>query len=140
MLKLVRWMRAKAQCRAGMTVLEVLFSFAILALVSLMAIKLVVGSQQLTLDTQLKLLATGAARSVMELVRTTPLEDVPSITTSTYLPADLPNASITVTTSPVSLTGVDIATVTIRVSWTGSQNRSRTFDLTTTKTRYGRVE
>lgn len=140
MRKAFRWIQSKIRCQAGMSMLEVLISFAVLALVSLTAVKLGVDSQRLTQDTQLKLLATGAARSVMEVVRTTPLTDVPSISTASYIPTDLPGASIAITTSPSNLTGVDIATITIRVSWIGSQNRTRTMDVTTMKTRYGRVE
>jgi len=140
MFKGVCWIKSKIRGQAGMTMLEILISFAVLALVSLTAIKLSINSQQLTQDTQLKLLATGAGRSVMELVRSTPLTDVPSIITTPYIPADLPGATIALTTSPGNLAGVDIATITIRVSWTGSQGRPRTMDLTTLKTRYGRVE
>lgn len=123
-----------------MTLLEVLFSFAILTLVALTAVKLSVVSHQLTQDTQLKLLAMGAARSVMENVRMTPLTDVPNISTSTYVPTDLPGGALSITTSPSNLSGVDIATITVRASWTGSRGRARTFDLTTVKTRYGKVE
>lgn len=140
MVKIIDWLKSKWRCRAGMTMLEILISFGILAIVSLSGIRLVTGSQMLTQDTQLKLLAVGAARSVMEVVRTTPLTDVPSVSTVAYVPADLPSAAIAISTSPVSLTGVDIATITIRVTWRGSQNRVRTLDLTTIKTRYGRVE
>jgi type II secretory pathway pseudopilin PulG len=139
-----RWLCAQFKSQSGMTMLEVLFSFAILALVSLNAVKLSLSAQQMTQDTQLKLLAVGAARSVMEVVRTTPLDtldDNPSpITASSYVPADLPSGAIAITTSPASLTGVDVATITVRVTWTGSKNRSRTLDLTTIKTRYGKVE
>ena len=137
----IKWIRVQIGNQSGMTMLEILFSFGILALVSLTAVKLTVGSQMQTQDTQLKLLALGAGRSVMENVRMTPLADVPSITTSTYIPSDLPGASIAITSSPSgSLTGVDIATITVRVSYTGSMGRSRTVDLTTVKTRYGKIE
>ncbi len=140
MFRFVAYIKSKVECQRGISLLEILFSFAVLVLIGLTSIKLSVDSQQLTQDTQLKLLAMGAARSVMENVRMTPLTDVPSISTSSYIPTDLPGGAISITTSPSPPTGVDIATVTIRVSWTGSKGRSRTFDLTTMKTRYGKIE
>lgn len=140
MLAFKHWMKLKVRCSRGMTMLEVLFSFAILAVVSLTGVRLVTTSQMLTQDTQLKLIALGAARSVMEVVRTTPLADVSAISTSGYIPTDLPNATIAISTSPANLSAADIGTITIRVTWRGSQNRTRTLDITTVKTRYGRVE
>ncbi len=125
----------------GMTLLEVLFSFGLLAIFSLTSLKLIAMSQQLTIDTQSKLIAIGAARSVMEMVKTNPLSEVDTLSTTAYVPADLPSASIQILTSPsgASLDAAAIATVTVVVSWTGSKGRSLSTSLSILKSAYDYV-
>lgn len=125
----------------GMTLIEVLFSFGLLAIFSLTSLKLITMSQQLTTDTQSKLLAVGAARSVMEQVKTMPLSEVDTVSTAVYLPADLPDGSISILTSPsgAGLDSAEIATVTVLVQWTGSKGRALSVDLSTIKSAYDYV-
>ena len=141
MLSFNRFILGKARCQRGMTIIEILFSFGILALFALTSLKLIAMSQQVTIDTQSKIIAMGAARSVMEKVKTTPLSDVDVIVTSSYLPSDLSGGSISILTSPsgVGLDTATIGTITVRVSWTGSRGRAQSFDLTTLKSSYDHV-
>ncbi len=129
------------QNQKGMSLVEVLFSFGILSVFALTSLKLIAMSQQLTVDTQSKLIAIGAARSVMEMVKTNPLSEVDTLSTASYLPADLPGASISILTSP-SGAGLDtatIATVTVVVSWTGSKGRALSSSLSVLKSAYDYV-
>lgn len=125
----------------GMTLIEVLFSFGLLSIFALTSLKLIAMSQQLTVDTQSKLIAIGAARSVMEMVKTNPLSEVDTLSTASYLPADLPNGSISIVTSPsgASLDAATIATVTVAVSWTGSKGRTLSTSLSVLKSAYDYV-
>lgn len=125
----------------GMTLVEVLFSFALLAVFSLTSLKLITMSQQLTTDTQSKLIALGAARSVVELIKTSPLSEVDTLSVSSYIPADLPNGAIQIVTSPsgANLDIAEIATVTVVASWIGSKGRPLSTSLTILKSAYDHV-
>lgn len=125
----------------GMSLIEVLFSFGLLSIFALTSLKLIAMSQQLTVDTQSKLIAIGAARSVMEMVKTNPLSEVDTLSTASYLPADLPSGSISIVTSPsgAALDAATIATVTVAVSWTGSKGRTLSTSLSVLKSAYDYV-
>jgi len=124
-----------------MTLVEVLFSFGLLAVFALTSLRLITMAQQLTVDTQSKLIAIGAARSVMEMIKTNPLSEVDTLSTSGYLPADLPGGSIQIITSPsgAALDTAEIATVTVAVSWVGSKGRTLSTSLSILKSAYDYV-
>ncbi len=60
MLRLRFFIQKLIRCQAGLSLIEVLFSFGILSLICLSSAKLAVEAQQLTQDTQLKLLALAS--------------------------------------------------------------------------------
>lgn len=127
--------------QAGMTLIEVVFSFAILAVFALTSLKLIAMSQQLSTDSQSKLIAVGAVRSVVEVIKTVPLSEVDTVSTAGYIPADLPGGSIQIITSPsgVNLDSAEIATVTVVASWVGAKGRSLSTSLTILKSSYDYV-
>jgi Tfp pilus assembly protein PilV len=141
MLNYLKIIRVTGKNQQGMTLIEVLFSFGLLAIFALTSLRLITMSQQLTVDTQSKLIAIGAARSVMEMIKTNPLSEVDTLSTSGYLPADLPGGSIQIVTSPsgAALDTAEIATVTVAVSWVGSKGRALSTSLSILKSAYDYV-
>ncbi len=118
--------------------MEILTSIGVLALLMGSSVGVMVAARQYSEESRGRLHAMDAARTVLEVVKETPLSQVGSLTLSSYVPAGLKNGSIAITTS--SATGnlsVDaIATVTATVTWTGPRNATRTFALTTMKSKY----
>ena len=141
MLNYLKIIRVTGKNQQGMTLIEVLFSFGLLAIFALTSLRLITMSQQLTVDTQSKLIAIGAARSVMEMIKTNPLSEVDTLSTSGYLPADLPGGSIQIVTSPsgAALDTAEIAAVTVAVSWVGSKGRALSTSLSILKSAYDYV-
>ncbi len=120
----------------GMSLVEVLFSFGLFALVALATFYVLVTAHQLSEDARQKLWAMNAARSTLEAIKDTTLTSVPTIPTAALVPPELRNGTITIVTNPTNLSGVQFATVTVRVQWTGSRNRQRLLQISTMKSRY----
>ena len=122
----------------GLTLIELLFSLGIFAVVFLTSMYVLLISQKVSEESRGRLLAMNTARSVLETVKSTSLANVPNINVASFVPSGLPGGAITITTS--SATGnlnVDpIATVTINVSWKGPKNMTKNLQLTTMRSRY----
>lgn len=78
----------------------------------------------------------NAARSTLEEIKDTTLSGVANIQTAGFIPADLPNGAITITTNPANVSAVTIATVTVTVTWTGPRNRPMTLEITTMRSAF----
>ncbi len=128
----------KIKGNKGFTLIEILVSIGILAILMGTSVAVLIGARQLSEDSRGRFLAMDAGRSVLETVKGTPLTQLGTIAPAGFVPAELKNGSIVITTS--SATGnlaVDpIATVTVTVTWTGPQNRTRTLQLTTMRSKY----
>ena len=120
----------------GLTLIELMASFFILTVVLGMSLYLLLNAHAMSKEARNRLLALNAARSVLEAIKTTSLTSVPAINTATYLPNNLPSGTMTITTNPVNLNGVSVATVTVTVGWRGSKNMTRSLTVTTMRSRY----
>lgn len=120
----------------GFTLLELLMSIGIMVLVLLGSFSILIEANQMTQQARYRLLAANAARSVLETVKDTPLNQVPNMNTVTFRPADLPNANIVITTNPANLAGVTLATVTVRVTWTAPKGLTGNFEVSTMRSRF----
>lgn len=120
----------------GFTLVEVMFSVAILGLVLLSAFHALTFAHQMSQESRYRLIATNTARSVLETIKDTPLGLVDTIDTSTLIPADLPNAGITITTNPANLTGAQLATVTVSITWTNPKGLPGVLEFTTMRSRF----
>lgn len=120
----------------GVTLLEMLFSFAILGLAVIATAGLLIHSKHLSEDSRFRLVALNAARSTLEAVKETPLQGIPAININALIPADLPNGTITLTANPVVTAATQISTITITVGWNGSKNRARQLEITTMRSRF----
>lgn len=124
------------QGQKGLTLLELMLSFALLALVVLSAYYVLISALQMSEEARYRLLALNAARSTLEAVKDTPLQNISSITTDDFVPADLPNGTITILTNPNPVGNAVLATVTVRVGYTGAKNMPRQLEITTMRSRF----
>ncbi len=122
--------------RKGMTLVEVLAALTILLPTLLSAFYVLVVAQTMSQESRDRLLALNAARSTLETIKDTALTSVPNINTASFIPANLKNGAITITTNPANLGGQSLATVTITVNWLGPKNRARSLQVTTMRSRY----
>ena len=120
----------------GLTLIELMVSFFFLALIVLSSIYVLTAAHQMSEESRGRLLALNAARSTLEAVKQTTLTAVPAINTAPFVPAELRNGAIAIATNPVNLAGVQIATVTVTVSWNGPRNRPLTLQVTTMRSRF----
>jgi len=102
----------------GFTLIEVMFSLAILSFVLLSSFAALTNAHQMSQESRYRLIAANTARSVLETVKNTPLGLVGAINTNNFLPADLPAAAIVITTNPANLNGAQLATATVTITWT----------------------
>lgn len=126
-------MRSK---QGGFTLIELMFSVAILSFVLLSSFAALTEAHQMSQESRYRLIAANTARSVLERVKDTPLALVTAINTNALLPADLPNAAIAITTNPANLTGVQLATVTVSITWTNPKGRPGVLEVTTMRSRF----
>ncbi len=122
--------------RKGMTLVEVLAALTILLPTLLAALYVLVVAQNMSQESRDRLLALNAARSTLETIKDTALTSVPNINTTSFIPANLKNGAISITTNPTNLGGQTLATVTITVNWLGPKNRARSLQVTTMRSRY----
>ncbi len=120
----------------GVTLIEFMFSIAILAIVVLSSFFILSSAKQMSENSRYRLMALNTARSTLEQIKNTPLANVGAIVTSSFVPAALPSGAVTITTNPAILTSSTIATVTVTVSWRGPRNRQESLQLTTMRSRY----
>lgn len=122
--------------KGGMTLTEILISLGIVLPALLIAISVLATAQHLSNESRERLLALNAARTTLETIKDTPLQNVPNINPAASVPAGLRNGAITIVTNPVNLNGVQVATVTVTVTWTGSRNFQRSLQISTMRSRY----
>ncbi len=120
----------------GMTLIELILSAAVMAIVLLSGLFALDESHRLASEARYKLLAMNAARSTLETVKNTALVNVPAINTAGLVPADLPGGGITITTNPANLVGATVATVTVTVNWTGTKGIPKNLQVTTMRSIY----
>ena len=124
-------------CRSGLTLVEIMLSFAILVPVLLISLFALTYAQQACFDCGLTLQAANAARSTLEAVKDTPLTQVPLINTNALVPANLPNGAVAIATNPAVIDATtQFAVVTITVSWRETGNRQRSLQVTTIRSRF----
>lgn len=124
------------QRETGLALIEVMIALGLLLLVLGTALGVLVVSNEMSEESRERLLALNTARSTLEIIKDTPLPNVPTIPTASLVPAELRNGTINITTNPTSLVGVQVATVTVTVSWISRRNRVRTLQITTMRSRF----
>ncbi len=120
----------------GFTLIELALSLFILTLIAVSSAFVLISTRQLSEGSRGKLLASNAAHSALETIKNTALASVSGINTSSFIPASLPSGAMTITTNPVDVTGQQIATVTVAVTWRGPKNRLETLEVTTMRSRF----
>lgn len=120
----------------GFTLIELMFSTAIFGLVVLLSFKLLTTAHQMSQESRYRLIAANSIRSILEEVKDTPLELVTSIDTGVYIPTDLPNGAVQILTNPANLSGAELATVTVRMTWTNPKGLPGVLEITTMRSEF----
>lgn len=120
----------------GVLLLELLFAFCILGFVVISSGGLLIKTAQMSEDNKGRLLALQTAQSVLETIKDTALTGVATIPTTDLIPAGLNQGAVTIQTNPANVTGEDVATVTVTVSWRGANNRPQQLQVSTMKSRF----
>jgi type II secretory pathway pseudopilin PulG len=120
----------------GALLLELLFAFFILGFVVVSAGGLLIKTAQMSEDNKGRLLALQTAQSVLETIKDTALTGITTIPTTDLLPAGLNQGAVTIQTNPINVAGIDVATVTVTVSWRGANNRQQQLQISTMKSRF----
>ncbi len=128
--------RKREKSERGFTLIELLFSVTVLAVILLSCVFTLQEAQNLSTDARQRLLAMNAARSALETIKNTALVNVPAINTAPLIPADLPAGAMVIATNPANLAVVNVATVTITVSWRGPKNIPKNLQVTTMRSIY----
>ena len=120
----------------GTTLIEMLIALVVLVVAAgAMAMSISVAQSQAE-EARGRLLALQAARSVIENIKDTAVDNLLTIDTSTYLPQGLADAAIDLATNPAAPAGQDLVTATVTVSWTGPRGRAMSLRLSTMRSRY----
>jgi len=127
---------SKLRSQKGVMLFELMMSLGLLMLVILMAFYILTAAHQLSEESRGRLLALNAAASVLEVVKETPISSVPAINVNNYIPVDLTNGNIVITTNPGNVAAVQIATVTVTVTWIGPKNRAMNLQMSTMKSQF----
>jgi Tfp pilus assembly protein PilX len=120
----------------GVLLLELLFAFCILGFIVISAGGLLIKTAQMSEDNKGRLLALQTAQSALETIKDTALTNIANIPATISIPAGLRHGAVTIQTNPANVTGVDVATVTVTVSWQGANNRSQQLQVSTMKSRF----
>lgn len=126
----------KRRDKRGFLLLELLLAFFILSFVVICAGGLLIKTSHMLEDNKGRLLALEAAQSALDVVKDTPLTAIGNINRAALVPAALSQGAITIQTNPQNLTGINIATVTITVSWRGAMNRAQQLQISTMRSRF----
>ena len=86
-----KWFSKKMRNQKGMTLIEMMVSMLVLSIVLLSCIFVLVQARQASEDARMSLLATNAAKSVLDVIKNTSLSSVGAISTSSYIPSGLTN-------------------------------------------------
>ncbi len=122
--------------KKGLSLIEIVISLAILLPSLLVCIFVLTNAQHMSQEARNRLLALNTARSVIETIKDTPLQNITAINTAGLIPAELRNGAVVIATNPANLINAQIATVTVTVTWTGVKNMPRAFRITTMRSRY----
>lgn len=120
----------------GFTLVELLVSITIMVLVLLSSVQILAEAQHMTQQARYRLLAANTARSVLETIKDTPLNLVSSINGASFVPTGLPSGAVAIVTNPANVTGVNVATVTVRVTWRDPKNQQANLQIATMRSRY----
>lgn len=120
----------------GTTLLELLVALGVIAVAASAMAFAMLTSQHQTEEARGRVLALQAARTALETVKNTAVDDLPGIATDGLVPADLPNGNVVIETNPENPVGQELVTVTVTVTWTGPKNTPKTLRLTTMRSRY----
>lgn len=120
----------------GFTLVELLVSITIMVLVLLTSVKILAEAQQMTQQARYRLLAANTARSVIETIKDTPLNLVSSINGAAFVPQGLPAGTVTIVTNPANVSAVNVATVTVRVTWRNPKNLQGNIQISTMRSRF----
>lgn len=120
----------------GLTLIELMFSMFLLAVTVITSFYVLTAAHHMSEASRGRLLALNAARSIMEQIKETPLTAVPAINAAQFISPELRNGAAVITTNPANLAGVQVATVTVTVNWTGPRNRPSTIQFTTMRSRF----
>lgn len=120
----------------GFTLVELLVSITIMVLVLLTSVKILAEAQQMTQQARYRLLAANTARSVIETIKDTPLNLVSAINGAAFVPQGLPGGVVTIVTNPANVAAVNIATVTVRVTWRNPKNLQGNIQISTMRSRF----
>ena len=126
----------KGKNETGVLLLEVLFAFFLLGLVIVSSGGLLIKTAQMSENNKGRLLALQTAQSALETIKDTNLTAFATINTTAFIPAGLSQGAVTIQTNPANLTGVDVATVTVTVSWRGASNRAQQLQVSTMRSRF----
>jgi len=130
------WAKRFAAEQSGLTLIEVMISFVVLCVAVFSAMYALGQSQRVSMDCRKTLMALNSARSTLEVIKNTPLTDVPAIPTAGLIPAELPSGTIAITTNPANLAAAQSAVVTVTVTWRGSANRQGSLQVTTVRSAF----
>ncbi|MBN1688742.1 MAG: prepilin-type N-terminal cleavage/methylation domain-containing protein [Candidatus Omnitrophica bacterium] len=128
--------RGKFSNQKGLSLVELMLSFGLFALVAAASVYGLIQAHHMSEDSRYRLLAVNAARSVLEEIKETPLQNVPNFNVSGFIPSDLPSGAITIATNPTSLATAPVATVTVTISWAGAKNAARQLQVTTMRSAF----
>lgn len=120
----------------GFTLLELMVSLAILGFVLLGSLRIIAESHQMTQEARYRLLAGNAVRSILEEIKDTPLGQVNNLNPDVFVPGDLPNGDATIITNPANVSGVQLATVTVRITWRNPKNLPGLLEVSTMRSRF----
>jgi prepilin-type N-terminal cleavage/methylation domain-containing protein len=120
----------------GLTLIELMISLALMALVSVTGFYILTAAKQMSESSRSRLLAANAARSALEQIKNTGLQNVGALSTSGFIPSTLPGGTMTIATNPANLSSATIATVTVTVNWQGPRNRTEQLQISTMRSAY----
>ncbi len=120
----------------GLTLIELMISMAILVAVITSSYYVILVARQMSEESHQKVLAMNVARSVLEAIKDTPVQNLGTIPAGGFIPPDLPQGTVTILTNPSPVGTAQIATVTVRVGWQGPRNMAKRLEVTTMRSRF----
>lgn len=132
----LRAMKRSNRNQKGISLVEMVMSVTILSIAVLAGAYILLQARQMGEESRQRLVAANVAKTVLETVKNTALANVSAISTTGLVPATLPGGTISITTNPANVSGQSLATVTVRVQWTGPRNSTRTLDVSTQRSSY----
>lgn len=138
--------RVAGKKKGGFTLVEVVISLAILTIASAAALQAIHTANILSINARETTMAINDAKSALEMIKVTPLGSFPENTTlvessvqtdlstlwldfHSVIGFDLANEQMEIITA----SGTNVRQITIRVTWTGPGNRTKTVEFATLK-------